>query len=304
MVEMQGAGEAAGNTPTVSVIIPTKNRGDTICAAISSIVAQSHRPNELVIVDQSETDHLSDALKHSVAGTEIKLVHLWRPNLTGLAQARNVGFDASAGDIALFFDDDVILETAYIEHLLRHYQNDREGGLGGVGGLITNEQVPEPRLYKWFLRGPFADPRARFQACPASRFQTTALAGCNMSYRREAYDRARANEWLQGYSAGEDWELGQRISKRFDLILTSDSKLEHRKSPINRQSERTILANAIRSQLFFYRSLYSKRERRHPKMQLAHIWYRGGMSAYGLARLRRGDVQFAKSTLAATWRAP
>jgi GT2 family glycosyltransferase len=224
--------------------------------------------------------------------------------LTGLAQARNVGFDASAGEIALFFDDDVFLETAYIERLLRHYQNDREGRLGGAGGLITNEQGPEARAFKWFLRGPFADPRSRFQANPVSRFQTTALAGCNMSYRRAAYDRARANEWLKGYSAGEDWELGQRISRRFEIILTSDARLEHRKSPINRQSERTILANAIGSQLVFYRNLYSKRERRRPKMWLAHLWFRGGMSLYGLARLRKGDIQFAKSTVKAAWRTP
>jgi glycosyltransferase involved in cell wall biosynthesis len=298
MVETRDAGKPL----TVSVIIPTKNRGETIMPTVESIVAQSLLPDELVIVDQSETNHLADPLNEIVAGTGIKLAYLWRPDLTGLAQARNVGFDVSAGEIVLFFDDDVFLETDYIERLLWHYQNDHEGRLGGVGGLITNEQRPEARAFKWFQRGPFDDTRPPFQANPVRRFRTTALKGSNMSYRRAAYDCTRANETLKGYSGGEDWELGQRVSKRFELILTSDARLEHRKSPINRQSERTILANAIQCQLDCYRNLYSSRERRHPKMWLADLWFRGGMSIYGLARLRQGDFQFAKSTVKAAWR--
>lgn len=304
MTETRSTGSAGRTRPSLSIIIPTKNRRDTIRATVESIVAQSIRPDELVVVDQSETDRLSSELGEFVAATGIRLIHLWRPDLTGLAQARNVGFDASAGGIVLFLDDDVALESTYIEQMLRHYRNDGEGRLGGVGGLITNDQVPEPLLYKWFLRGPFADPRARFQAHPTGQSRTTALSGCNMSYRREAYGCARADESLKGYSAGEDWELGQRISRRFELILTSDARLEHRKSPINRQSNLAIMADTIRHQLTFYQKLYTPRERLRPEMLSAHLWYRFGMSAYALARLRRGDAQATRGILKATWLAP
>jgi glycosyltransferase involved in cell wall biosynthesis len=256
-------------------------------------MCQTKKPRELIVVDQSS----SDALGHTIAGlgnSGFPIRYLWKPELAGLTEARNYGFDESSGSIVLFLDDDVVLSDCYLEKILEIYAADADCSVGGVGGVdILTIRARGSRFYRWFWRGPFYDARDEFQANPTEYFESNALFGCNMSYRREAYDRHRSNEHLSGYSYGEDWELGKRISRSARLVLTSEAPLEHRRSPLQRLPEDQMLRMALYNMRFYYFTLYGRSERATWRNRLAVLWFRTGCLAFALARLKSRKVDVA-----------
>src|SRR5947209_4140527 len=88
----------------ISVIIPTKDRGGDLSQTLGCVMSQTRPPDELIVVDQSRADDLSE-VPAEYAGP--RLIHIRDPEIRGLPSARNVGFATSAGDLVCFLDDDV-----------------------------------------------------------------------------------------------------------------------------------------------------------------------------------------------------
>ena len=85
----------------VSVIIPTYNRGKTIGRAVDSVLAQSWKSMEIIVVDSHSTDATGEVL--AAYGDKIRLVHGAR---RGPAAGRNVGIKAARGEVISFLDSD------------------------------------------------------------------------------------------------------------------------------------------------------------------------------------------------------
>ena len=94
--------------PRVSVIIPTFNRALLVTETIDSVLAQTYRDFEIIVVDDSSTDNTSEVL--SKYGDHIRVVV--HPTNLGLSVARNSGIHHSAGEFVAFLDsDDLWLPT-------------------------------------------------------------------------------------------------------------------------------------------------------------------------------------------------
>lgn len=87
--------------PKVSIIIPVYNGEPFIKEAIESVLAQSFKDYELIIVDDGSTDGTS----RIVATFDNKLRYLQQPN-AGQATARNFGYRCSKGEYLAFLDAD------------------------------------------------------------------------------------------------------------------------------------------------------------------------------------------------------
>ena len=99
---------------TVSVIIPTYNRADLIPRAINSLLGQTHRPDQIIVVDDASTDNTSEVLA-SYAQDILAIKH---PANHGLAAARNTGIqNVSCDVIALLDSDDTLLPTSIEKRL-------------------------------------------------------------------------------------------------------------------------------------------------------------------------------------------
>ncbi len=85
----------------VSVIIPAYNAAWCVRRAIDSVLAQSFRDFELIVVDDGSTDDTSEILRSY--GTLIRIVS--KPN-GGLSSARNAGIAAAHGEYVAFLDAD------------------------------------------------------------------------------------------------------------------------------------------------------------------------------------------------------
>ncbi len=111
------------DTPKVSVIIPTYNRAKLVCRSIDSILAQTYRNIELIVVDDGSTDDTLAVL--SKYGDQIKVIEQANG---GVSKARNVGLKAATGDYIGFLDsDDYYLPTKIeeqVSYLCDHFNID------------------------------------------------------------------------------------------------------------------------------------------------------------------------------------
>ena len=88
--------------PTVSVIIPTFNRGHTIANAIQSVQEQSIKPLEIIVIDDGSTDNTGAIIK-----ADFPEIKLYRQSNHGVSHARNRGIESASGEwIALLDSDD------------------------------------------------------------------------------------------------------------------------------------------------------------------------------------------------------
>jgi glycosyltransferase involved in cell wall biosynthesis len=85
----------------VSVIIPTYNRGRTIARAIDSILAQTWKSIEIIVVDSQSTDETAKVL--ASYGNKIHVIQQPR---NGPPAARNAGIKLAKGEIIAFLDSD------------------------------------------------------------------------------------------------------------------------------------------------------------------------------------------------------
>lgn len=87
----------------ISVVIPTFNRSQTIVRAIDSVLNQTHRDFELIIVDDGSTDHTFELVESHYKDSRLKLI---RQRNLGVSAARNLGIESCSHDWIAFLDSD------------------------------------------------------------------------------------------------------------------------------------------------------------------------------------------------------
>jgi len=126
------------NTSLVSVIIPIYNGEKYIEATINSVITQTYKNWELIIVNNGSTDNsLSLASKFAQQDERIKVISL-QDNSGGPAHPRNIGINASNGSLIAFLDaDDLWLETK-LEKQVEALEDYDVGLCCSVGALIDS----------------------------------------------------------------------------------------------------------------------------------------------------------------------
>lgn len=112
--------------PSVSVVVCTYNRADTLADALRG-TSQLDYPNfEIVVVNGPSQDETSKLLGQW--RDQVKIVECDVPNL---AASRNLGIAASAGEIVCFIDDDAVPHPQWLSRLSSKYADEHVGGVGG-----------------------------------------------------------------------------------------------------------------------------------------------------------------------------
>jgi glycosyltransferase involved in cell wall biosynthesis len=104
--------ERAADRRLVSAIIPTRNRPGLVCRAVRSVLAQTYRYVEAVVVIDGPDERTEQALS-ALSDARLRTVRL--PRSQGGATARNAGVRAAAGEWIAFLDDD----DEWLEHKLQ-----------------------------------------------------------------------------------------------------------------------------------------------------------------------------------------
>jgi glycosyltransferase involved in cell wall biosynthesis len=95
--------EAAPRAPLFSVILPTHNRAATLARAIRSVLDQTLKDLELIVVDDGSTDGTAELLRHYAGQESIRVITSQK---RGAAAARNLGAREARGAYLAFQDSD------------------------------------------------------------------------------------------------------------------------------------------------------------------------------------------------------
>ncbi len=203
---LRGVGERA-KRPTVSVVIPTHNRKETLRRCLQGVLAQTYPAAEVIVVDDGSTDG-TEALVRTAFPT-VRYTRL--PTPRGPARARNRGIALARGDIVAFTDDDCVPPPEWLAHLVEGFHAYPEAA--AVGGL---QKPPDDVLrthllarYEWFLT------RQVYGLGEGPVVGRPAPGGTNnLAVRRSVLLEIGGFDERFPVAAGEDADLLRRIAAR------------------------------------------------------------------------------------------
>lgn len=108
----------------ISVIIPVYNGEQYIKETIDSVLNQSYKELEIILVNDGSTDHSGEICKeYAIKDSRIRCFNQYNQ---GLSAARNTGIKNAKGDFLFFLDADDILENSALEIMLYEINNNRK----------------------------------------------------------------------------------------------------------------------------------------------------------------------------------
>lgn len=203
------------STPIVSVIIPAFNAASFVGRAVQSVLSQTHRALDLIVVDDGSTDDTTEVLRRF--GRQVRWFAQTR---RGPAAARNVGLAHARGEFVMFLDaDDWILPhklerqlSLLREHAAAHWTYcdieyvDENGGRVGLASERFG-YTARPHLGGWLfpqlIHGNFIPVHAPL-------------------FRRPSVETVGAFDEDPQMVGVEDWEFLLRLADRFEADYTPD----------------------------------------------------------------------------------
>lgn len=139
--------------PLVSVIIPVFNTGKWLCRALDSVLAQTYKSFEIIIVDDGSSDNSVDILREYK--DKDSRIHIYTQKNAGQSTARNRALIYSKGEFIYFFDSDDYIVPQTLEKLVDVATKDKldlvlfGGGESYYENADLEKQFP---LYKTFYK--------------------------------------------------------------------------------------------------------------------------------------------------------
>ena len=193
----------------VSVIIPTYNRGHLLERAVNSVLQQTFRDFELIVVDDASQDNTGQSkfLKDHAD----KLLYYCLPSNRGVSAARNFGVQKSSGEWIAFLDsDDEWFPEKLEKHLAWHskhpgYRISQTQEIWVRKGVRVNP----PKTHKKILGFQFKENLKRCMITPSSV----------MIEKKLLDETGGFNEDFPGC---EDYDLWLRITGRYPVGLVDE----------------------------------------------------------------------------------
>ncbi|MGH7979071.1 MAG: oligosaccharide flippase family protein [Limisphaerales bacterium] len=131
----------AGTAVSVSVVIPAFNREAFLVKAVNSVLNQSFRDFEIIVVDDGSTDGTRSALQRY--GSQIKYVF---QNNAGVSAARNAGIALAAGQWIAFLDSDDEWSPDFLERQMRAISENQDISVQ-IADCRYSDQAGEKKSY-------------------------------------------------------------------------------------------------------------------------------------------------------------
>lgn len=196
----------AQTTPFFTVIIPTYNRVHSILDAVQSVLRQSFKDFELIIIDDGSTDNTADVLK-PVIETEARVKYVYQENAERSA-ARNHGIRLASGLYICFLDSDDEYLPNHLEYFHHHISL-----LNAERTVLFSKTTSDPakeETYDWRSMS-LSDTDQEFIILNALTSQQACVPRAVLAENRFSTD----------FKIGEDRELWMRIVENASVVKLS-----------------------------------------------------------------------------------
>ncbi len=209
--------------PLVSYMLATYGRPDELRDAVDSIISQSYRPLEIVIV--GETSNEVRQLFEAGGRFDEEWIHFHRnTERRGVSHARNIAYEHATGDIVVQIDDDAALvDDDATETVVSLFEDHEDVGI--LAFQSRNADTDEVKLDET------PDP-PEFHMTPTEPYRATNFVGVGCAFRRAAIEAA-GGLYPDNFTYGfEDMDLSLRVHDTgYDILYTPSIAVAHKKSP-------------------------------------------------------------------------
>jgi len=225
-------------TPLVSVIVPTRNSASTMDTCLASIVAQSYKNIELIVVDNNSTDETK-----KIARGYTNLVFNKGPE-------RNVQRAFAAGEArgkyVVFIDSDMELPPSLIEAALNKCEKDK------FDAII----LPEISVGEGF----WANCRKLEKLC---YLNDSYMELANRFIKLDVYNAVGGYDCNKDWIGAEDFDIHERIKNSGYNIGRIDELIKHHE---------IVPFGKMLQKYYVYSKCVPKHIRKHPKSGLKQFW--------------------------------
>jgi GT2 family glycosyltransferase len=218
-------------TLTFSAVICayTPDRWAALAEAVTSLVAQTRVPDQVVLV----IDHHDELLARARAAFTPSVTVVPSTGPRGLSGARNTGTAVATGDVVAFLDDDAAAAPDWAERMLAAYRDPTVIGVGGH--VVPDWQAPRPAWFPdeflWVVGSSYA-------GLPTGRAEIRNPIGANMSFRRSVLDSVGGFDPDMGRSGADaagceetEFAIRARSATGGRVVLEPDASCRHKVTP-------------------------------------------------------------------------
>lgn len=233
--------EDSSYVPSVTVIIPTRDRKGELVECLESVLAQDYPKDklEVIVIDDGSEDGTDDVVR----AFPCKL--LSHKNSRGQSYCRNLGAKEAHGEILAFVDSDCVAGRQWLRELVHYFQWDR---IGAVGGFVDGY----------------------FQESPLDRYEKTCsplnmgahiihgsndgsafyVPTCNLLVRKTAY--AAIGGITESLHVGEDVDFCWRLRNAgYDMFYVPRGAVRHKhRNSLGRMLKRRADYGTSEAQLY------------------------------------------------------
>ena len=209
----------AGEKPYFSIIIPVYNRPDEVRELLESLVGQTCKDFELLLVEDGSTRRCDE-----VAGEysdRLTIRYFYKEN-SGRSLTRNYGMERAEGRYLVFFDSDCIIPPSYFETVRRRLEETYVDCYGGPDAAHRSfsrlQKAINYAMTSFFTTGGIRGGKGSMEKFTPRTF--------NMGFSKEVYNR------VGGFADmfGEDIDLSLRIRDAgFTTALFRDAYVYHKR---------------------------------------------------------------------------
>ncbi len=191
--------------PQISIILATYNRSHLIEETLDSILNQSYKNWECLIIDDSSTDNTIEILRpYLLKDSRFKYYVRTKDHKKGLPGSRNQGLELAKGDYIIFFDDDDIVHPENLKICIE-VLSDKD--------LYFCRYDKEPFGGEWKPDTLKHDPGFTSKFVDINDLENIVIgklpfASCTVLWKRECFEDNRFREELL---YAEEWECYTRI---------------------------------------------------------------------------------------------
>ena len=192
---------AEADYPTVSLIIPVRNRPDDIRECLHSLTRLDYPAGklEIIVVDDASEDNTPEVV---TGFAEVRLLRMQQHRQASFC--RNRAAETARGDILAFIDSDCVADPTWLRELIPAFRDQTLGALGGrVDGAFQDNRLDQYENVKsalkmgsWFKR---SEPAERFFYVPA----------CNFLVRKDIFKKLMG--FRETMHVGEDVDFCWRL---------------------------------------------------------------------------------------------
>jgi glycosyltransferase involved in cell wall biosynthesis len=230
----------------ITVAIPTYRRPEYLKKAFASVLAQTHKPDEILLVSRADDQPTHEVIKLLISvGAGDTFIRNPQVSDAGFLPPVIRAIDAAHGDILVLLDDDAEAHSDWLARIVKYYDNPSVGGVGGrcinyFSGVLQNyPPVQRVGQLSWFGRS------VGNMYCDCAFTGPTEvdfLMGGNMSYRLGLLRRCKPDTRI-GKNVAFHWEMdvAQQVkSLGYRVLFDPSIKADHHSAPREIDGLRTI----------------------------------------------------------------